>query len=116
MYGDDAYDYEFREEPIETIPHVPTTETEKLMQWGDFPEDELDWDELDIVLACVDQVPEPHQSLLRMKFFEQLSYNEMTEITGYSSKSHTWYHVHKALDMLKEILLIDPSIRKKYDN
>jgi DNA-directed RNA polymerase specialized sigma24 family protein len=116
MWTDDEWADAFREDRIETIPYKPRTETEKLMEWGDYPEEEINWEELDIVLACVDQVPEPHQTLLRMRFFEQLSYNTITEMMGYSSKSHTWYHVHKALNMLKEILLIDPKIAKKYDN
>lgn len=95
--------------------HVPTTETERMMEWGDYPApEEADWEIVDIVESCVDQVPEPHRTLLKLRFSDQYSYNRITELMGYSSKSHTWYHVQKAVEMLKEILLIDPTIRRKY--
>lgn len=100
---------------LEFQPHVPTTDIERMMEWGDSPTTpEFDQDILDIVESCIQQVPEPHRQLLRLRFSDQLTYNEITKLMGYSSKSHTWYHVQKALGMLKEILLIDPIIRRKY--
>lgn len=101
----------------ELHPYKPTSEIEKMMEWGEYPiPQETDWDIIDIVESCLDQVPEPHRTLLKLRFFDQYSYNKITQIMGYSSKSHTWYHVQKALKMLEEILTIDPTIRKKYDN
>ncbi len=100
---------------LEFQPHLPTTDIERMMVWGDSPTPtEFDQDILDIVESCIQQVPEPHRQLLRLRFSDQLSYNEITKLMGYSSKSHTWYHVQKALGILKEILLIDPIIRRKY--
>ena len=101
----------------ELHPYKPTSEIEKMMEWGEYPTpQEADWNIIDIVESCLDQVPEPHRTLLKLRFFDQYSYNKITEIMGYSGKSHTWYHVQKALKMLEEILTIDPTIRKKYDN
>jgi DNA-directed RNA polymerase specialized sigma24 family protein len=101
----------------ELHPYKPTSDIEKMMEWGEYPTpQEADWDIIDIVESCLDQVPEPHRTLLKLRFFDKYSYNKMTEIMGYSGKSHTWYHVQKALKMLEEILRIDPTIRKKYDD
>jgi hypothetical protein len=113
--GDDE-EYRRALHNLEFQPHVPNTEIEQIMLWGDNPTTtEFDQDILDIVESCIQQVPEPHQKLLRLRFSDQLTYNEITKLMGYSSKSHTWYHVQKALGILKEILLIDPIIRRKYD-
>lgn len=96
--------------------YVPRTEIERLMEWGDSPApEEFDHDIIDIVESCIQQVPEPHRQLLRLRFADQMTYNEITQLMGYSSKSHTWYHVQKAIRILKELLLIDPTIRRKYD-
>jgi DNA-directed RNA polymerase specialized sigma24 family protein len=118
IYGQDSYD-EWWDRVFhsgELQPHKPTTDTERLMDWGETPTPETDWELIDIVESCVDQVPEPHRTLLKLRFSDQYSYNKITEIMGYSSKSHTWYHVQKALNMLKEILTIDPTIRSRYES
>ena len=118
-YGRETYDQWFDRvlHSGELQPYVPTTETERLMEWGDSTShSETEWHLIDIVESCVDQVPEPHRTLLKLRFSDQYSYNKITELMGYSSKSHTWYHVQKALNMLKEILTIDPTIRRRYED
>ena len=99
----------------EYLEQKASTETERLMLWGDHPAPQ-DFDEeiSEIIQSCVEQVPEPYRTLLILRYSHQYSYNEITLHMGYSSKSVAWNHVQRAVKMLKEIILIDPKIRETY--
>jgi DNA-directed RNA polymerase specialized sigma24 family protein len=102
---------------IETLPDTPKTFIEALMSApADYQLEEPDWELIDLVQSAVECVTQPHRMLLKLVFYDRCTYNEITEMMGYSSKSHTWYHVQKAVGMLREILLTDPTIKERYDN
>jgi len=101
---------------LEERPSTPSSTIESLMMGGDGTIQEPDWELIETVTSKVTQLPQPQQTLLQLVFYDRYTYNEITEMMGYSSKSHTWYHVRKALAMLEEELLKDETIRRRYDD
>lgn len=109
-------EHDHKQRLLESIPAQPSSMIEMLMMGGDDQQVGPDWTTIELVQECVQQLERPHQTLIELVFYHRYSYNEITEIVGYSSKSHTWYHVRKALDELKKKLLEHPQIREMYDN
>lgn len=99
---------------VENAADMPRSDIEWLMQLGDQPTDTTDWDIVDIVQDCTERMTPQYKMLIQMLFYDRYSYNEITEMLGYSSKSHTWYHVRKALVELKQLLLEHPTIKETY--
>lgn len=82
---------------------------------ADIIDDETNWTLIDIVSNEINNLAETDRMLLQLHFFERKSYNEITEIMGYSSKSVAWYAMQKALGNLQRKLLRHPQIKEKMD-
>lgn len=80
---------------------------------ADIIDNETNWALIDIVNETVHSLAETDRMLLQLYFFERKSYNQITEIMEYSSKSVAWYAMQKALGNLERKLLRHPSIREK---
>ena len=80
---------------------------------ADIIDNETNWALIDIVSQAVHSLGETDRMLLQLHFFERKSYNQITEIMEYSSKSVAWYAMQKALGNLERKLLRHPSIREK---
>ena len=80
---------------------------------ADITDNETNWTLIDIVNETVHSLAETDRMLLQLHFFERKSYNQITEIMEYSSKSVAWYAMQKALGNLERKLLRHPSIREK---
>ena len=80
---------------------------------ADIIDNEANWTLIDIVSQEVSNLAETDRMLLQLYFFERKSYNQITEIMEYSSKSVAWYAMQKALGNLERKLLRHPSIREK---
>jgi DNA-directed RNA polymerase specialized sigma subunit len=80
---------------------------------ADIIDNETNWSIIDIVNQEVNNLAETDRMLLQLHFFERKTYNEITEIMEYSSKSVAWYAVQKALACLQVKLLRHPTIREK---
>ena len=80
---------------------------------ADIIDNETNWTLIDIVSQEVSNLAETDRMLLQLYFFERKSYNQITEIMEYSSKSVAWYAMQKALGNLERKLLRHPSIREK---
>ena len=52
------------------------------------------------LLACVAQLPESQQEVVRLKFQEGLSYREISEVTGHSV-SNVGFLIHRAVKALR---------------
>jgi DNA-directed RNA polymerase specialized sigma24 family protein len=102
-------------EEVNSIPSQPSSFIEELMMvQGEVNHPFTDWVAIEQINQAIDQMQEPYGLLLRMVFYDRYSYNQITEMMGYSSKSHTWYHVQKAIRLLKEMLMTHPNIRERY--
>lgn len=99
---------------VENAADMPRSDIEWLMQLGEQPADTTDWGLVDLVQDCTEHMTPQYKLLIQMLFYDRYSYNEITEMLGYSSKSHTWYHVRKALVELKQLLLEHPKIKELY--
>jgi len=84
-----------------------------MMVHGEVNHPFTDWVAIEQINQAIDQMREPYGLLLRMVFYDRYSYNQITEMMGYSSKSHTWYHVQKGVRLLKEMLMTHPNIRER---
>ena len=80
---------------------------------ADITDDSTNWALIDIVSSEVNNLAETDRMLIQLCFFERKSYNQITEIMGYSSKSVAWYAMQKALANLQRKLLRHPIIREK---
>lgn len=80
---------------------------------ADIIDNETNWTLIDIVNETVHSLAETDRMLLQLHFFERKSYNQITEIMEYSSKSVAWYAMQKALGNLERKLLRHPIIREK---
>ena len=80
---------------------------------ADIIDDETNWAIIDIVSNEINHLAETDRMLLQLYFFEHKTYNEITEIMGYSSKSVAWYAMQKALACLQVKLLRHPEIKEK---
>jgi len=53
------------------------------------------------VVSLIETLPQKHQEILRLKFQEELSYKEISEITGHSV-NHVGVLLHQAILHLRE--------------
>ena len=99
----------------EITPDQPSSFIEQMMMLAeaDIISNETNWALIDIVNETVHSLAETDRMLLQLYFFERKSYNQITEIMEYSSKSVAWYAMQKALGNLERKLLRHPSIREK---
>jgi len=99
----------------EITPVEPSSFIEQMMMLAeaDIIDNETNWSIIDIVNQEVNNLAETDRMLLQLHFFERKTYNEITEIMEYSSKSVAWYAVQKALACLQVKLLRHPTIREK---
>lgn len=99
----------------EITPVEPSSFIEQMMMLAeaDIIDNETNWTIIDIVHDEVNNLAETDRMLLQLHFFERKTYNEITEIMEYSSKSVAWYAVQKALACLQVKLLRHPTIREK---
>lgn len=58
----------------------------------------------DVVRKAVEELDEPHRSLLELSFWQRATYQEIAEIMGYGSKGSAYFHVHKAMEVLRRKL------------
>lgn len=58
----------------------------------------------DIVRDAVEALPEKDRDILLAKFYERLSYTELTERIGKNSKGAAWHSVKRALIKLRHEL------------
>lgn len=99
----------------EHLPEQPTDFIGQMMSvFGDPVNYEPDWELVDAVRACVDMLEGEHKMLVELLVYDKYSYNEITEVMGYSSKSVAWYQMRKALDQLKVLLLENPTLKERY--
>ena len=98
----------------EITPVEPSSFIEQMMMLAeaDIIDDETNWAIIDIVSNEINHLAETDRMLLQLYFFEHKTYNEITEIMGYSSKSVAWYAMQKALGNLERKLLEDTTIKK----
>jgi len=85
-----------------------------MMVQGEVNHPTTDWLAIEQIDDALNELEQPYQLLLRMVFYDRYTYNQITEMMGYSSKSVTWYNVQKAIRLLKEAMLAHPNIREKY--
>ena len=99
----------------EITPVPPSSFIEQMMMLAeaDIIDNETNWVIVDIVNETVHSLAETDRMLIQLHFFERKSYNEITEIMEYSSKSVAWYAMQKALGNLERKLLRHPIIREK---
>jgi len=99
----------------EITPVEPSSFIEQMMMLAeaDIIDDETNWAIIDIISDEVNNLAETDRMLLQLYFFEHKTYNEITEIMEYSSKSVTWYAMQKALACLQVKLLRHPEIKEK---
>ena len=99
----------------EITPVPPSSFIEQMMMLAeaDIIDNETNWVIVDIVNETVHSLAETDRMLIQLHFFERKSYNEITEIMEYSSKSVAWYAMQKALGNLERKLLRHPTIREK---
>ena len=99
----------------EITPVEPSSFIEQLMMLAEanIIDDETNWAIIDIVSNEINHLAETDRMLLQLYFFEHKTYNEITEIMGYSSKSVAWYAMQKALACLQVKLLRHPEIKEK---
>ena len=99
----------------EITPVEPSSFIEQMMMLAEanIIDDETNWAIIDIVSNEINHLAETDRMLLQLYFFEHKTYNEITEIMGYSSKSVTWYAMQKALACLQVKLLRHPEIKEK---
>ena len=99
----------------EITPDQPSSFIEQMMMLAeaDIIDNETNWTLIDIVSNEINNLAETDRMLLQLCFFERKSYNQITEIMGYSSKSVAWYAMQKALANLQRKLLRHPIIREK---
>lgn len=111
-------EYTWQQAAVENAAAGPSTDIEWLMQlpYGDHAADTTNWEMVETVAQTLAKLPDQQRVLLEMLFYDRYSYNDITEMLGYSSKSHTWYHVQKALRMLKEELLKNHTVRRMFDD
>lgn len=98
----------------EITPVEPSSFIEQMMMLAeaDIIDNKTNWAIIDIVSQEVNNLAETDRMLLQLHFFERKTYNEITEIMEYSSKSVAWYAVQKALACLQVKLLRHPTIRE----
>jgi len=99
----------------EITPAPPSSFIEQMMMLAeaDIIDNETNWVAIDIVSTEINNLAETDRMLLQLHFFERKSYNEITEIMGYSSKSVAWYAMQKALGNLQRKLLRHQTIKEK---
>jgi DNA-directed RNA polymerase specialized sigma subunit len=99
----------------EITPVEPSSFIEQMMMLAEanIIDDETNWAIIDIVSNEINHLAETDRMLLQLYFFEHKTYNEITEIMGYSSKSVAWYAMQKALACLQVKLLRHPEIKEK---
>lgn len=99
----------------EITPDEPSSFIEQMMMLAeaDIIDNETNWTLIDIVSEEVNNLAETDRMLIQLHFFERKSYNQITEIMEYSSKSVAWYAMQKALGNLQRKLLRHPTIREK---
>jgi DNA-directed RNA polymerase specialized sigma24 family protein len=100
--------------------HLPDSSTDFWGQMmtviGDPVDYEPDWDIVDEVKHALTLLNEEDRMLIGLLVYDKLSYNEITELMGYSSKSVAWYKTRRALKNLREPLLQQLLIRRKYND
>jgi len=100
--------------------HLPDSVTDFWGQMmtvvGDPVDYEPDWKIVEAVRYALTQLEPEDKMLIELLMYDKFSYNEITETMGYSSKSVAWYKTRKALEKLKEPLLEQIEIRRKYDD
>jgi len=99
----------------EITPVEPSSFIEQMMMLAEanIIDDETNGAIIDIVSNEINHLAETDRMLLQLYFFEHKTYNEITEIMGYSSKSVAWYAMQKALACLQVKLLRHPEIKEK---
>jgi DNA-directed RNA polymerase specialized sigma subunit len=98
----------------EITPVEPSSFIEQMMMLAeaDINNDEPNWDIIDAVANAISHLGDDDKMLIQLYYYEHKTYNKITEIMGYSSKSVAWYAMQKALDNLERKLLEDTTIKK----
>lgn len=93
----------------EHLPDHPQHFWEQMLSKQGYPVDyDPDWDIVEAVQQCVERLDDTDKTLIQLLVYDKCSYNEITEIMGYSSKSVAWYSVRKSLEALKVLILEHP--------
>ena len=95
-----ALDVRRKEAPLTPLEETPTTPTDESRD----PHRALErTDDVRRVLAAVAQLPAGQQEVLRLRFQDELSYKEISEITSHSV-SNVGFLIHVAIRRLRETL------------
>ena len=99
----------------EITPVEPSSFIEQMMMLveADINNDEPNWDIIDAVASAISHLGDDDKMLIQLYYYEHKTYNKITEIMGYSSKSVAWYAMQKALACLQVKLLRHPEIKEK---
>jgi DNA-directed RNA polymerase specialized sigma24 family protein len=101
----------------EHLPDKPTDFWEQMLTTIGDPENyEPDWEMVEAVRYALTLLEPEDKMLIELLMYDKFSYNEITETMGYSSKSVAWYKTRRALEKLKEPLLEQIEIRRKYSD
>lgn len=102
-------------EPIEP---QGNSDIEWLMMPFANPQEETDWEIIDIISEVLSTLSESDQQALHGVFYERKTYQEVADDFGIKAKSHAWRKTDTALKNLKKALLADArfiqSIGEKY--
>jgi len=100
---------------VDLVAATPSSDIEELMMVeGEVNHAPTDWLAIEQIADAIDKMEQPYKALIRMVFYDKYTYNQITEIMGYSSKSVTWYNVQKGIRILKESIINLPNIKERY--
>lgn len=99
------------EPPAKVNVHNPT---ELLMSPFVHDLDIHDWETIEAVADCMEQLQDPHKSIIELVFYHRVPYSQLAPLLGTKAKSYAWRQAKKAISEFEKILLEHPKIKEKY--
>lgn len=76
--------------------------------------DTRDWETIEAVAESMEKLQDPHRSILRLVFYDRVTYSQLAMLLGTKAKSYAWRQAQKAISEFEKILLEHPKIKEKY--
>lgn len=84
-----------------------------MMPFAEKPD--FQWEILDAVTECVNQLNEKDKVLIMAVFYDRKTYEELTQVANVKAKSHAWKNTRRAMMNLKKIMEAHPELQKYKD-
>lgn len=92
------------------------SEIEELMMPFASAFDGRDWETIEAVAECMEQLKDPYKSIIELVFYDRVPYSELASKLGTKAKSYAWRQAQKAIQEFTKILMEHPKIKEKYSD